>query len=618
MSAKVSRTTEAVPKRAKSPKAVEEVPKTVEAPEAPKEKVKKLTKTVTETKETKPKAKVVKKVVPLPEPVEVEEPSEEPTEEPVEEKAVPKKRAAKSPSAKAKSPSAKAKSPSAKAKPKAKKAKTAEPKKARAKSSTKAAPETTEEATESKKKTENEEKATTKRHHNLKQPALMKNGIGTGTARVKSVLMHIALNPLEYRVRKALQPVRTKSEDGTETVTEPQPLNKLPTEYQDLIAHAEKSYETSLREAYERQKVGSHKKSESEDKFNVASMSEETRKDYLAKKKAAVDQHAKTNKENNSSTPFDLHKFNLSFDKNFYNQWPAFKEANDNYIVGKVYADKNSEEPGKVKYNQWTRASALVNKLCTRVSSKTRNIIACFLDRIVEQYAANGIHNCFQEKRRIIQLRHALTEGTDGFEQRVPLHNLVQTLPAYRRAMSWIDAKLEAKEAKKTKDSEESEDTEDNLNFDPPTKYAYDFDSYASEICRSVKIQLAEQETDPALKEQYINASVSREFKEFCSQVIYETILRIGAALKIDVESSGVKTISDEIVVKVLKLLHSNCGVDFATSWNIMQDKLSQYETTRAQYKNTRKTARLERSATKTEEPDVPAQAMEVEYDDDD
>lgn len=616
MSAKVSRTAESVPKRAKSPKAVEEVTKPVETPEVPKEKVKKLTKVVPEAKaEAKPKAKVVKKVVPVPEPVEVEEPAEEATE-PVEEKAAPKKRAAKSPTAKPK--------PKAKAKPKKtksaepKKTKSAEPKKRAAKAVVVESEEVAEPKKRAAKKTETDEKTPSKRHHNLKQPALMKNGIGTGTARVKSVLMHVALNPLEYRVRKALQPVRTKSDDGTETVTEPLPLNKLPTEYQNLVAHAEQSYETSLRESYERQKVGSHKKSESEDKFNVVSMSEETRKDYLAKKKAAVDQHTKTNKENHTDSQFDLHKFNLSFDKNFYNQWPAFKDANDNYIVGKVYSDKNSEEPGKVKYNQWTRASALLNKLCTRVSSKTRNIIACFLDRIVEQYAANGIHNCFQEKRRIIQLRHALTEGTDGFEQRVPLHNLVQTLPAYRRAMAWVDAKLEAKEAKKTKDSEETEESEDNLNFDPPTKYAYDFDSYASEICRSVKIQLAEQETDAAMKEQYINASVSREFKEFCSQVIYETILRIGAALKIDVESSGVKTISDEIVLKVLKLLHSNCGVEFASSWTVMQEKLRQYETTRAQYKNTRKTARLERSATKADEPDVPAQAMEVEYDDDD
>jgi len=416
-----------------------------------------------------------------------------------------------------------------------------------------------------------------KRTHNIKPATMDTTGIGIGPARVKSVLMNISLNPREFAVRNAILAAENKPRKPKPTAEDPDPempaqgpqtpIDKLDAHSLSVIHEAEQAHENSIRESYERNKV--------------STMDDNTRRKYNMARKEAQ------NVSEEKKGTFVLQDFNTLFDKTFYDGYATHKKENDNYVTGLVFEDKDGKP--YEKYNQYSRATALVNKLCIRLSGNTRNIIACFLDRIVEQYALNAIHNCLEQKRRIVQLFHALTE-TEGFDERVPLSTFVGTLKNYARARDWIDNCRELK--KQFKQTQEVEDKVVLPEYPKPEDYSYDFGGYVGEICRSVKIRLAETMTSEAERVRVLSTSVSQEFKQFCSYVIYESILRIGSSLCLSVERQGVKTISDAMVYYVLKQIHSVCGIEYDTTNHDMSNRLNKFKEWRGSRKKERKDKR--------------------------
>jgi hypothetical protein len=426
-----------------------------------------------------------------------------------------------------------------------------------------------------------------KRPHNTKRPPILVSGIGLGPARVKHALYNHSLNVLECKVRSAIlkaenKPVKPKKTvENDNPVLPPQgpqvPISKLSSEVQELVKKAELHYERSLREAYER--------------------------DYLSQLEAKDAnlylQYTTTRKASKSNPNFNSEEFNQTFDKNFYAGFPAYKLEHDNYQVGKPSSNVNGTSG--VKYNEWTRAVALINKLCIRVSGHTRTIIACFLDRIVEQYARNGIYNCTLDGKKIVKIEHAIQEG-EQFMDIVPLSPFVKTFLHYSQVLKWLEACQDAREQHRAQKQQGVDPLPALVEPEYPTPYSgHYFEGYVNDICRGVRITMSEETQDAAKKALYLEMSVGADFKRFCSFVVFEAILRIGDCLHILVETSGVKTISDAMVRQALSMIHASCGIDFASTNTVMNNCLAKHKEFNTLRKDKRKEDRANKSKLKQE-----------------
>jgi len=410
-------------------------------------------------------------------------------------------------------------------------------------------------------------KKTVSRVPNIGPTIFDKTGVGIAPARVKSVLTNVALNPVEYAVNKVLdtaesrpkvpKPTKENPEPKAEVTVPPTPVDQLDKDILAVIRHAEQQHEDQLRREFERE----HAKTLG-DAYKTA-------RDEA--QKVATD-----------DAPFDLQSFNIKFDKNFYAKYDEWKVANDSCSLTATVGD--SETP---KYNQWSRARALVNKLCTRLSKGTPSIVAAFVDQIVMQYSLNGIKNCVADDRKIILLRHALQQSKD-FKQIVPLDKFVRTFTNYSSALEWMKAcESQEEEVRRLRDEGKEVKSVEEIKY-PNPGYDKCFEVYIGNICRSVKVALAKSEKNTEKREKYLTTSLSASFKSFCAYVVYEAVLKIGTCLKSAVRQSRVKTISDDIVYYVIEQVHNVCGMDYERTLEAMKPHLDTYAKWKLQNKKDR------------------------------
>jgi len=396
---------------------------------------------------------------------------------------------------------------------------------------------------------------TKKRLYNIKPTSLETTGICIGPARVRSILINKSLNPREHYVRNAIIQAENKPTKPKPTKQNPNPqipeqgpqvaVEDLAADVVSVIEEANALHNNNIRDSYEK-KV-------------LKNMTAKKRESYISARKDAQVTARNTN------TKFDLESFNKQYDPKFYKGFKKFIKENDTYILNK------KDSKGNVKYNQWSRAIALVNKLSIRLSGNTRYIVASFLDNIVEQYAYNGIHNCICDNKHMVMIRHALKQS-DGFNKRVVLDRFIKTFDNYDKTLRWV---FECEQIKKQNSEDKTEKLAMPVYYE--SEYDSDFHRYVGEICRSVKMRLANGCSDEQKKEQYLGTSVSSEFKKFCSYVIYEAILRIGSLLQITVKRDNVKTVSDNMVWYALEQIHKTTGIDFSTTKSLMENRLAKF-----------------------------------------
>ncbi len=421
------------------------------------------------------------------------------------------------------------------------------------------------------KKTEG--KTTKHRVHNTRPTSLDVTGIGIGSARVKQVLSFRSLNPREAQVRAAIikaanrpkKPKPTKEDPNPEMPEQGKqiPVNELPEGVLSVIRDAEAKHMANLREQYERD--------------YLHNMDSKTKAAYQAAKRKA-----------SAADNFVLEEFNRSFDPTFYNGLNEYVSTKDCYVA---------RRDNKHVYDEWDRAMALVNRLCTRLSGNTRYIIASFLDCVIEQFAYNGISNCLAEGKTTVQLRHALHES-EMFNEHVPVAPFIKTFKSYGLAQRWFQAcELTRKQAEETRASS-GKRVKAKCPAYPTYEDEKDFKKYITDICRSVKMRSAQDTPDPEIRENCLKTNISHEFRAFGVQVVNETILRIGACLRESVERSNVRTISDAMVMHVLKQIHNVCGMDFNAVNETMSRRLALFERYRAERK-------AEREKNKTDGPAV-------------
>ena len=490
-----------------------------------------------------------------------------------------------------------------------------------------------------------EPKVVKKRIMNTRQANLDKQGIGIAPARVKNVLTCYVLNRREYEVKRALVDAENKPKKPKPTPENPNPempnqgmqipVARLRPELLEVITTARDYHEQILQDRFEQQWMAKLKENEAElERYNLARRQEQKdarknnvefktfdfnsrydaayRKSYEKYKSQTAEDSCRSDYERHvleqmdkdttrkqykearkraraeQGEKFDLHKFNLFYDKNFYSGLAAFRKRN----------------------NEWAEASELVSKTMVRVSVKTRYELAAFLDQIVVQYVMNGINNCLAENKRIVQLRHALSRGQD-FDDVVPLDRFVRSLDCYQQAVSWVEEIQGAREKYKQDKKRDPSATMAEPEYPAPsTRHEYTFDGYILDICRSVRMRMAERY--PERRDTYLMLSNAKAFKSFCSNIVYETILRVGNTIKRKVEEGKTKTVSGVLVRSVVGDLHTLCGISPATTFAAIDAALRQYDTWRTQKREENKNKPHSQDAT-AEDAEEPEEVEDVE-----
>jgi len=465
---------------------------------------------------------------------------------------------------------------------------------------------------EKKDKSENaDKKENKKRVVNLKPTVMSYQGIGIGPARVKNVLACVALNRDEYLAKdmlteaenkpKKVKPSKSAPNQSLPEQKDPKPLSVVLKESEvvsQVMKKAEELHENSLREKYEREKLNQFTEAEKKS-YN------EARSSYM-----------KTLKDKS----FDLQVFNSSYSPSFYNGFNDFKKSieednrrkeyernylrnlsKDNnvryteYASRRENAEKDAREQNKLfdvqvfnksfdkkfydglksfksSKTELSHAKDLISKLLIRISIPTRYILASFLDQIVMQYYTNGVINCIKNGKTNIQLKHVLTRGPE-FENTVPLDKFVRTLDAYTDATNWLTL-CETEKAKFLSDKKQrkaNKEENTHVKFEEP-EYPdsnpnqlknYSFNSYINDICRYVRMQLAEEhKNDKEKYELYHSLQNSHSFKDFCSYILYQTILRVGTSLRFSTINNNTKTINAVTMTNAINNICLLCGID--------------------------------------------------------
>ena len=229
-------------------------------------------------------------------------------------------------------------------------------------------------------------------------------------------------------------------------------------------------------------------------------------------------------------------EFNENFDSKFYSGYTEFEK------------EKVAELD---KVSEWRTAIGLISKSRYRLASTTRFVLACFLDRVVEQYAVNAVHNCVTEgKKKSLSVRYAL-EKTDGFEKRVTLSRFVDTLDTTALVRAWL-----------TKD--------DKTKLELPS-LNYKFDTYVRNI------------TCQVTRDAKVDFNVSADFKDFLAHVCNEIIIRVGEVLKGCIGSG--KTVTENMVYEAIRQIHAACGMDYVAVQSQIAKKMEEMLAERAKAK---------------------------------
>lgn len=278
-------------------------------------------------------------------------------------------------------------------------------------------------------------------------------------------------------------------------------------------------------------------------------------------------QYLKERKEASKRPNFDLSSFNRSYSKTFYSGYDAWLKEADLPESSSESSSKKEEKRrtislGVLKYNQWTRAAALINKSCFRLSNNVRDILACYLSNMVVQYAKNGVYNAIRENSKHIKLQHALMRH-DAFDDLVPVDPFVRSLDGYQMAVNYVNELERVYDEKRDVESGGNKTTVTPPEY-PDPKYDETFENYVGDICKSVRYHMAVNDTLGLNdKDKYYRLQIKADFKKFCSIIIYESVLRVGNFLKEYLVMHNVKTVKEQLMYHALKQISNLCGIDY-------------------------------------------------------
>jgi hypothetical protein len=404
------------------------------------------------------------------------------------------------------------------------------------------------------------------------KPALSKTtGINISPAKVKNIVSNFVLNKESYLVLKELKEAAprkiTKMVNGVSVVDDFKgtPVAQLSKPTLLYISKATECFEKTKRDEYTKAKI--------------SKMTDAQKKNYMTLKLAEKVTIDKSRKEHGhmKSVEFIDDVFNLKFDARFYDVYKTEKIARDT-------AGKSDE---------WKYAIDKVTKLKNRFSTNSRVLLSALVECLIKQIATNGTFCCVDDKKKIIQLSHILDTSKPGFEERFPMYPMIMNLDTFKQAKELLCAQSTTK-AVKSSATDESTDvvvdekksclfTVDGLSIEKQHQFRY----YIGETCREVRMDLASGDGD--CKDLYNYTSVSKIFKNFCSSLVCEFLMRIGKMLGKEIETRCIKTVNDTIINTVISQYHIVCGVDESKTTDFIEKASTKYNAYTADRQKNRK-----------------------------
>jgi hypothetical protein len=388
------------------------------------------------------------------------------------------------------------------------------------------------------------------------KPVLAKTtGINISPAKVKNVVSNYVLNRDSYAALVELKNAKARSVTVDGVVTTEfagTPIAQLSESTQAYAVFARNELENVHKVEYARLKVTAF------DKVTKARYS-------TAKTVAKTASHANPLFDE----PFDLVAFNTSFDAKFYS---AYKSP-------------------VTSANEWDAPISAVTKLKNRFSTNSRVFLSAFVECLIKQLALNGTVSCVVGGKKIIQLQHVLDTTTEGFAERFPLHSMVTSLNVYKQAQSYVadpeayvaglsgdvaglSGDVADKPVKKSKNRVTDLFTVEGIDIEKQHQFRY----YISESCREIRMDLSQmQDTEGKTQDTYNYTSVSKIFKNFCSSLVCEFLMRIGLMLQKEIETRCIKTVNDVVIKTVISQYHIVHGIDETNTFKFIKDATDKY-----------------------------------------
>lgn len=291
-------------------------------------------------------------------------------------------------------------------------------------------------------------------------------------------------------------------------------------------------------------------------------LSKEDRERYDELKKAAEAEFNALQKKTNlfSQDKFDLIGFNESYNSEFYDDMTSFNE------------DWKSLENEEL-YNYCIGS---LNKSKIRFNSESMVFITALVEYIIKQLVTQGTLNCVSDGKKIIQLNHAVEHITRDFKA----FPIISNTHVYKRYLKGETSN--ESEADDSGDDESHVSDDDNTDDDNDNDEKLDhndrklqFKYYVTELCRNVRMEISKRDksVEDDTQSKYNQTSVSKDFKQFCSEAIIELLQIFGRVLKTEVITRDIKTVNYAIISALIHNVHTLYNLDSRDTISFIQEK---------------------------------------------
>ena len=283
----------------------------------------------------------------------------------------------------------------------------------------------------------------------------------------------------------------------------------------------------------------------------IGGLNEADKKRYAASKTEALAKF-ETDQRNSRlfrDTEFDLIAFNKQFKSDFYKK---MKEEDKDW---KSYKDMKL----------YDYCVTILNKTKTRFNSEAKIYITALVEFIIRQLIINGTRECVNRDKKIIKIEHAIIDNDAEFT----LFPFIKSTYVYKTFV---------KNASKQEGSDaDVDDTSDDGEGAAAVTVPYKH--YIGELCRNVRMELSAEDRDvtDVTESRYNQTSVSKKFKQFCSDAIIELLEILGNAIKVEVSTRNVKTVNYSIIYAVLYTSHIFHNISIDDTISFIQDKYNTY-----------------------------------------
>jgi hypothetical protein len=388
---------------------------------------------------------------------------------------------------------------------------------------------------------------------NVKPTIADECGLNLSVAKVKNILSNKCINKETFDAIKEMKDARVMHECENEN----EKVKEFTFEFGDLT----ESTQAYLQEC---QKNLIEELEASFSKTVISKLPADEVKRYNDDKKNATMKFAQEQKFSNlfADEEFDLTAYNKEYKADFYKKMDK--------LDGTLTSLKNE---ALYKY-----CNDLVIKNNIRFNSETRIFVTAFVEYIFKQLVINGTKNCVKNGKKIIQLEHSL----NTIKHEITMFPFIANLNVYKKFLKESGVKPEETSDEDVEDDADDEEEKEevkafdwNADDELLDEKTLQFKYYVGELCRGSRMELSDADTsvESPLESKFNQTSVSKNFKQFCSDGIIELLHIFGNFLKVEVNTRGVKTVNYAINEALVRNAHILYNLDATNTIAFIQEK---------------------------------------------